>query len=171
MMQSGIGEAPVTPRLLGAKRFHGIRQVFAPAIAGMALGALRFARSHRRRAWIALTLARVSFLVSGWNATVEAWRRRLPAARGLVADLPEQSARAIDQAVRGAAAHHMMNVDCKERALACFALARMVGLPATLVVGVDFYPLAGHSWCESGPDVIGDEDAHCRRFTPAFRLS
>ncbi len=153
------------------RRRPGVRRMLAPAIAGLALGALRLARSQRGRARIALTLARLSFLVAGWNATVKAWRRRLPAAQGGVARLSEQSARAIDEAVRHAAAGHVMNVDCKERALACFALARLTGLPATLVVGIDFYPLAGHSWCETGSSVIGDEEAHCRRFTPAFRLS
>lgn len=149
----------------------GIRWMLAPAIAGVALGALRLVRSQRGRARVALTLARVSFLISGWNATVAAWRRRLPAARGVPTEQPDPRARSVDEAVRRAAAGHAMNVDCKERALASFALARMIGLPATLVVGVDFYPLAGHSWCESGSAVIGDEEAHCRRFTPAFRLS
>lgn len=145
----------------------GIRHALANVIAGIMRLALRFARAERSRAWIALTLARVSFLLLGWNATVGAWRTRLAGERSASPD----ARRAIDESVRSVAARHMMNVDCKERALACFALARSAGLPATLVVGVDFYPLAGHSWCESGPDVIGDEVAHCRRFTPAFRLS
>lgn len=145
----------------------GIRRALANVIAGMMRLALRFARAERARAWIALTLARLSFLLLGWNATVGAWRAR----RGGERSASPDARRAIDAAVRGVAARHMMNVDCKERALACFALARAAGLPATLVVGVDFYPLAGHSWCESGADVLGDEAAHCRRFTPAFRLS
>lgn len=145
----------------------GIRHALANAIAGTMRLALRLTRSERSRAWITLTLARVSFLLLGWNATVSAWRARLV---GEPTASPNARC-AIDAAVRSVGARHMMNVDCKERALACFALARAAGLPATLVVGVDFYPLAGHSWCESGPDVIGDEAAHCRRFTPAFRLS
>jgi hypothetical protein len=145
----------------------GIRRGLASAIAGAAGFALRLARAPRARAWIALALARASFVLLGWNATVRAWRGRF----GAGGAAPIDSQRAIDAAVRAAAAHHPMNVDCKERALACFALARAAGLPATLVVGVDFYPLAGHSWCEIGDAVIGDEEAHCRRFTPAFRLS
>ncbi len=150
-----------------SRRPSGVRRVLASAIAGMTAVALRLARAERSRARIALTSARVSFLLLGWNATVSAWRARFGAGRAA----PSDSQRVIDEAVRGAAARHMMNVDCKERALACFALARSAGLPATLVVGVDFYPLAGHSWCEIGHRVIGDEESHVRRFTPAFRLS
>jgi hypothetical protein len=152
-----------------ARRRSGFRRVLAHAIAGMAQRALRLARSERARARIALTAARASFLISGWNVTVKAWCRRPHEAP--MEPSPVTRAQAIDDAVRSVAARHMMNVDCKERALAGFALARFAGLPATLVVGVDFYPLAGHSWCETGDAVIGDEESHCRRFTPAFRLS
>jgi hypothetical protein len=153
------------------RRPSGIRHRLANTIAGMTRLALRLGRTERSRAGIALSLARVSFLLLGWNATVSAWRARLGARLGGGHAASADSQRAIDEAVRGAAARHVMNVDCKERALACYALARSAGLPATLVVGVDFYPLAGHSWCEVGHAVIGDEETHCRRFTPAFRLS
>jgi len=149
------------------RRPSAIRRLLATAIAGMTRQALRLARGEPARARIALTLARLSFVLLGWNATVSAWRARFGAGREATVD----AQRMIDAAVRGVAARHVMNVDCKERALASFALARTAGLPAALVVGVDFYPLAGHSWCEIGHSVIGDEEAHCRRFTPAFRLS
>ncbi len=147
----------------------GTRRIVAGALAGVTHRLLRLASTQRSRAWIALTFARLSFAVSGWNATVKAWQKRLGGATA--AAHAGELARAIDGAIRSAASRHLMNVDCKERALASFALARCVGLPASLVVGVGFYPLAGHSWCETGNTVIGDEASHCRRFTPAFRLS
>lgn len=148
-----------------------MRPVVARAFAGVAHRLVRLAPTQRSRAWIALTFARLSFLVSGWNATVKAWQRRLNGLGSTSVAHTGELARAIDGAVRSVAAVHLMNVDCKERALASFALARCVGLPASLVVGVEFYPLAGHSWCESDDAVIGDEASHCHRFTPAFRLS
>lgn len=154
------------------RRPSGARRVVAGAIAVMARLMLRVAATQRSRARIALTLARLSFVTLGWHATVKAWQTRLGAAPATLPDSRAQElAHIIDDAVRGAAARHMMNVDCKERALASFALARCAGLPAALVVGVDFYPLTGHSWCETGDAVIGDEPSHCRRFTPAFRFS
>jgi hypothetical protein len=130
------------------------------------------AGAHRSRAWIALALARLSFLMLGWNPTVKAWQKRLCEGRKAPPDAHASVlAQAIDDSVRSVAARHPMNIDCKERALASFALARCAGLPATLVVGVEFYPLAGHSWCETGSAVIGDEKSNCQRFTPAFRFS
>ena len=152
-----------------ASRRWGTRRIVARSLAGVAYRLLRLAPTQRSRAWIALTFARLSFVISGWNATVKAWQRRLDGLNS--AAHAGELVRAIDGAVRGAASRHVMNVDCKERALASFALARCAGLPASLVVGVEFYPLAGHSWCETGSAVIGDEASHCRRFTPAFRLS
>jgi hypothetical protein len=148
------------------------RRMLAGVIAGVTHRLLHLAGTPRARARLALTLARLSFITLGWSRTVKAWQKRLCNERKALADSRTgEMVHAIDDAVRSAAARHMLNVDCKERALACFALARCAGLPATLVVGVGFYPLAGHSWCETGNLVIGDEAANCRRFTPAFRFS
>lgn len=152
------------------RRRSGTRRIIAGALAVMAHRLMLLASTQRSRAWIALSFARLSFLVSGWNATAKAWQRRLDGL-GAASAADGELARTIDGAVRSTAARHVMNVDCKERALASFALARCAGLPASLVVGVEFYPLAGHSWCEMDNAVIGDEASHCRRFTPAFRLS
>ncbi|MGE0423676.1 MAG: lasso peptide biosynthesis B2 protein [Reyranellaceae bacterium] len=153
------------------RRASGPQRIIAGALAGVAHRLLRLAATQRSRAWIALTFARLSFVISGWNATVTAYRTRAGDTGAAPVPQAGELVRAIDSAIRSAASRHPLNVDCKERALASFALARYVGLPATLVVGIGFYPLAGHSWCETGNAVIGDESTHCRRFTPAFRLS
>lgn len=156
-----------------SERRHRVeaREIMAGALAGLAHCLLRLPGTLRSRAWIALSFARLSFLVSGWNATAKAWRKRSVGPGTASKSQGGEHARAIDSAIRSAAARHLMNIDCKERALAGFALARRVGLPADLVVGVGFYPLAGHSWCEAGDTVIGDDASNCRRFAPAFRLS
>jgi hypothetical protein len=166
MAERGLLQRRQTRRPIRARR------ILAGAVASVMHRLLRVAGTPRARAWFALTLARLSFVTLGWNPTVKAWQKRLCRERKVLPGSRAQDlAQAIDGAVRSAAARHMMNVDCKERALACFALARCAGLPATLVVGVEFYPLAGHSWCETGSAVIGDEESNCKRFTPAFRYS
>jgi hypothetical protein len=71
--------------------------------------------------------------------------------------------------VRKTAARSLISVECKERALACLALARKNGIPAQLVVGVTHYPLQGHVWVESGGRIISDNPEHCQRFEPVAR--
>jgi hypothetical protein len=58
---------------------------------------------------------------------------------------------------------------CKERALCCWALARAAGLAATLVVGLQLFPLAGHCWCEVGSWTLSDDRARCDLYTPVIR--
>ena len=151
-------------RLLGWKpRWPGAR------IAAAALGVFfKLSLSTRARAATALTLARLSFGLFGWTATVSSWKRRLPAAEAPPVGA-DALASSIDEAVRSAAAWHVMGVDCKERALSCWAMARAAGLPATVVVGVELYPLSGHCWCEIGSSIVGDDPQRCRRYAPVFR--
>jgi hypothetical protein len=140
--------------------------------AAVVRGLLGILRGPRSRATVALAAARISFGLFGWNATVDAWKRRLPERHGTI----EQTAadamvRSIDEIVRARAARMWLDVDCKERALSCLALARLAGLPASLVIGVDFYPLSGHCWCEVGDRVVSDDPANCRRYLPVFRYA
>jgi hypothetical protein len=124
----------------------------------------------RARAAALLTLARLSFRLFGWSRTVAAWQWCHP--RGVEsppANEWEATVRAIDEAVRQAAAGHALEVECKERSLCCWALARRAGVPAALVVGVALFPLAGHCWCESGPWMLGDDRDRCEAYTPVAR--
>ena len=66
-----------------------------------------------------------------------------------------------------AAARYPFPLDCKDRALAAFAMARAAGLPARIVLGISLFPLALHAWCESGGRVVADQfDGYCDRYRP-----
>ena len=152
-----------------AGRERKVRSSGARIAAATLGGFFKLSRSTRARAVTALTLARVSFGLFGWTATMSSWKGRLPAAEAPPPEGLEALAGSIDEAVRSAAARHPMGVDCTERALSCWAMARASGLPATVVVGVELYPLSGHCWCEIGSSIVGDDPQRCRRYAPVFR--
>lgn len=139
----------------------------ATLVAGLARRVPGTVRSATGQARAVLVLARVSFLLFGWSATLTAWRRLAPSRparrRGETPD-------AIDDAVRSVAARLPLGASCKERALGAWAMARFAGLPATLIVGVVQHPLGAHAWCETAnAKVLGDDAAICRRYLPVFR--
>ncbi len=146
---------------------------FATLAAGMMASllktAFRVTRRPRSRAALALLLSRISFALFGWNATVDAWRARFPERE----PSPSEAAidPAIDESVREMAASNWLGVDCKERALSCFAMARAEGRPAALNIGIALYPLGGHCWCTTGDAVIGDDQNRYRTFIPVFQFS
>ena len=131
---------------------------------------LRSVPGEMSKAWVLLGLAHVCLQLFGWARTVELWREAsrevLPApdAVGDPARLDE-----IDHTVRKAVAHSVFPVDCKARALCCWAMLRSVGIPARLVVGIDLFPFLGHCWCESGSIVMADRPERCGRFTPVIQ--
>jgi hypothetical protein len=153
------GRAPV-------KRRHAVG---ARVAAGLLGGMLRLSGKPGVRAAAALLASRLSFALFGWRATLDAWRSQFPQA-GAAAVAP-QAARAIDLAVRRVAARDWTGVDCKERALSCFALARAENLPASVHVGIALYPLGGHCWCRIGDLVVSDEVERCDRFLPVFNYA
>jgi hypothetical protein len=52
----------------------------------------------------------------------------------------------------------------------CLAEARTAGLPAAVVLGLSFYPLATHTWCLVDDDVVlGDLPDLCDAFQPVAR--
>jgi hypothetical protein len=133
-------------------------------------GALALFPWQPARAALLLTAAKLSFRLFGWTRTVAAWQRQFPPAAGPVdASGAEAAARAIDEAVCGAASMNPLGVACKERAVTCWALARAAGLPADLVIGVDLFPLTGHCWCEIGSRVVSDHPDNVTPYFPALR--
>lgn len=155
------------------RRRHGQgRRAPRTGAAGLLAGLLgmtfRITRRPRARAAAALALSRLSFALFGWNATVDAWRTRFPAPQA-GAPLGTVDPR-IDQDVRDLAARNWMGVDCKERALSCFAMARAAGLPAQLNIGIALFPLGGHCWCTSGETVLGDGQDRAQPYIPVFRF-
>jgi hypothetical protein len=121
------------------------------------------------RAAAALTLARLSFALFGWDKTLGAWKAYIPAALPS-GEQPSTAQRAINDTVRTMSAKLPLGCNCKERALSSWALARRAGVSAALVVGVVQYPLGGHTWCETRDGtILGDEAEHCATFMPVFR--
>jgi Transglutaminase-like superfamily len=131
-------------------------------------------RSDRKfQAWYALTAAHLSFRLAGWSPTLNAWiapghagwgrtRRTTGNGNNELATLD-----AITVAVTRTAARYPFPLDCKDRALAAFAMARAAGLPARVVLGISLFPLALHAWCESGGRVVADQfDGYCDRYRP-----
>jgi hypothetical protein len=136
-----------------------------PAVARAAV-ALMFRLPVRRSPVALLIFARLCFACFGWSDTVAAWGRMTfrDARRGYTdADLDR-----VDLAVRDAAAR-LPFVDCKERALSAWFLLCCGGIPATLVVGIHWYPLAGHCWCEVGPRKLTDFEDRCGTYQQVAR--
>jgi hypothetical protein len=114
-----------------------------------------------------LAVAWFSLRLLGWAGAIRLWRR-WGRRRARPHTAPEgETVRAVDHAVRGAAARHPLNARCKERALVCWHLLRAhAGLPARLVVGVELYPFRAHAWVECDHWVLTDDPGSCEVFTP-----
>lgn len=124
----------------------------------------------RAALWALLALAWLSIRLLGWAGSVRLWQRgRRPApyawAEGMTAAVSR-----LDQAVRSAAATHLLNPQCKERALVAWHVLRnRWAMPAELVVGVLAFPFQAHAWVECGPWTVTDDRARCELYTPAAR--
>jgi hypothetical protein len=142
------------------------------ALAGMFRFVLRFFGSDTNRAAVLLALSCITLKLLGWTKTIEVWQRtqvgRLQRASRVASS---QAVEAIGQAVRKALSRSVFPVDCKARALCCWALLRSAGQPARVVVGIDLFPFLGHCWCESGTQVLADGHDRCGRFTPVLQYA
>jgi hypothetical protein len=126
----------------------------------------------RLRVSALLSLAWLSFRCFGWCPTLAVWRRYpRQEAPSLSPEQGRLVAQAVDEQVRWAAAGHLLAMACKERALCCWAQARSAGLPAALVIGIQFCPLVGHCWCEAGPWTLSDDRNRCDRYQPIVRYT
>jgi hypothetical protein len=121
----------------------------------------------RRRPWPLLLVARLAVALFGWTATIRAWERRYP--QPLAAHEDAGTIDAIDRAVRSIAARSLLHHECKERGLACLAMARAEGIAADLVIGLTYSPIAAHVWVECGNRIISDLPEHCRPYREVMR--
>jgi hypothetical protein len=143
----------------------------SPGLASRALGALVrvLARAPLRataaKASRLATLAHVATRLGGWSGAARAWFAafaRQPAAPADPALLD-----AVDRGVGEAIARHWLNVGCKERALAAWALLSAGGAASVVRLGVDLFPFGLHCWCESGGRLVADRyEGRCDRYTP-----
>ena len=155
------------------RRARGIRRRVALALSALTVRRASAGRTRGIQAWYALTAAYLALRLAGWSGTLGGWTAPgLPGsgnARPATGNSNDGSGDldAIAVAVTRAVARHPFPLDCKERALAAFALARAAGLPARIVLGISLFPLALHAWCESGGQIIADQlDGYCDRYTP-----
>jgi hypothetical protein len=142
------------------------RLLLRPALSA----AHRVLQGPDKQARVLLGLARLSFALLGWTATVAAWQEahaRFPSRQAGAHDA--ETIQALDRTVRAAVARHPVGVACKERALCSWSLARAAGLDAALIVGIELYPMAGHCWCEVAALPLGDDQDRCDQFTPVAR--
>ena len=162
--RAGVFEAP--SRYSKRLRF---RQFVTRVVIIPSLRVLSLFNSGETRTVVALiALARLCTAMFGWGLTVETWRAAI---RPKTFPLPMQQddiIQRIDSAIRASAAK-IPSAACKERALACWYLLCSLRIPATLIVGVQLYPLAGHCWCQVGNQILTDTAQCCDTFVPVFR--
>jgi Transglutaminase-like superfamily/Coenzyme PQQ synthesis protein D (PqqD) len=127
----------------------------------------RPSRHMRRRAWALLLVARIAVALFGWAATIRAWERRYPQPAEPRHD--HDALDLIDFVVRDTAARSLLHHECKERGLACLAMARRAGVAADLLIGLTYSPLAAHVWVECGGRIISDVPEHCTPYEKVMR--
>ena len=158
-------------RTPGARRgARLLRAIAARASIDPALRLIRLTCGRRIHAALLLICARVSFAVFGWAQTVRTWQACCRSPRLSAQQGHEDAIAAIDAEIRDWAARLPL-MACKERALCCWYLLSMRGIPATLMVGVQLFPLMGHCWCEADGRVLTDFSDRCDAFTPIARYT
>jgi len=132
--------------------------------------ARRRALPGRLALWGLLALAWLSLRLLGWAATIRLWRGEHPLNTEPWQTSMTPLVQRFDQALRSIAATHLLNPQCKERAVVAWHILRnRWGLTAELVVGVQAFPFKAHAWVECGPWTVTDERAHCEMYIPAAR--
>ena len=146
-----------------------VRECTARAfVPGMLRLVLLVMRSPRGKARGLLWTARLAVAQFGWATTMRMWERIFPQP---AADKPAsgETLDAIDHAVRYAASRSLITMECKERSLACLALARGNEIRTQLIVGVSQDPIQAHVWVEAGGRIISDDPEHFLSFEPVMR--
>lgn len=129
-------------------------------------------KSPKKLAGTLLTVAYAATRLLGWTNTVGIWKRFS------ITDSHEESVKPLNDTCRWsdlettvlhAISSHPFNINCKERALCSWALARSAGFSSRIVLGVDLFPAAIHCWCESGSRIMADRyEGKCDRYTPVL---
>lgn len=140
-------------RFAEPKRFASCR-----LIRGRGIGSQRI-RWLLARAWFDLRFGR-------WSRVLEKWRGERKATSA--GDIDR-----LDGAIRDAASRSLLlPLACKERALVTWFLCRSeLGVDAELVVGVQHYPFAAHTWVELDGRILTDVAEHIRLFEPVVRYT
>ncbi len=138
----------------------------AAAFAWVSRKALAAPLPFTLRAATMLACVRFSCNRAGLSATIEAWRKQF--GTGGIADADAVAEEAA--LIHSVATRLWLRVDCKERALTTFAVARSKGIDATVVIGMKSYPLAGHAWCRIGDRIVADDAEYCAAHDAVFEF-
>jgi transglutaminase superfamily protein/coenzyme PQQ synthesis protein D (PqqD) len=106
-----------------------------------------------------LIWARIAVHSAGWIRTVQvlsSYYRQKPQDPGIARF--EEAVKDVNDSLAQAGALQFFRMNCKERAMCCWALLRSAGLPAALVVGISLVPLSAHCWCRLDKWIVGDVD-------------
>jgi len=152
----------------GRSRISSLRECLSRFLLFPLFHIVRFiARRLTIECWVLLAIARISFRVFGWSASVHAWQRFYEYPRAPRSPSEEQrTARSIDEVVRSVASRHIFGIRCKERALCCWVLLRSSGIPVNLVLGINLFPLSSHCWCEYDSAILSDDPDRCETYIP-----
>jgi len=114
------------------------------------------------RAWLLIALAHLMLSLWGWNKTVYA----LVQSHRVIEPRSEYGSQSIRLAFRAVAARHLLPINCKERALSAWSLCAMEGIPSSITVGINLFPLSSHCWCGTAEECLSDFTDRCEGFTP-----
>lgn len=120
------------------------------------------------KVWIILSLAYFSFRLLGWTKTIKVWQHSFSSTIIVNVQEKDKFINAVDLAIHNVTPYHLLNIECKERALCSWWMLCFAGIPAKLTLGVDLFPLSSHCWCEVGKNIVGDNKEWREWFTPVF---
>ena len=119
------------------------------------------------KAWLLMTLAFFAVKFSGFGHAIAIWQGSFKASANM--QFKKASPETVDivsSAVERVAKRHILPVACKERALSAWSLTQHASLPSELIIGVDLFPFAAHTWCTVDTKIVGDEADGCKYFAP-----
>ncbi len=131
-----------------------------------------FSLPSPKRIYFLLILSRLCFKFLGLLPTIKLWRCfHSPMNR----DLPIEERKALTESLSTLVREEcskifLFNIDCKERALVAWQCLRTMGLPAELVLSLQYYPFAMHAWVESFRFVVADDPVRCSYWEPIRRF-
>jgi len=142
-----------------------LRAAIRFAISYPALKLLGLIRNPHLKASALLIFARLCFSLAGWTRTIEAWKKCLPETSAVLTSGSEreQVIDTMENAARSSLSS-LPAITGKERTLCCWFMLHCAGVPATLVMGVQFSPFSGHCWCEVDGRILTDSTPRCKAY-------
>jgi hypothetical protein len=104
-----------------------------------------------------VTLAAVGFIIRVFGFPgVRAFLGRVPAVNSVTADMTRTIMARVRGAVGRAVGFRLTPAMCLRRAAAAATLLRLMGVRASVVIGVQRLPFAAHAWAEVDGEVVAE---------------